>query len=205
MAIPRERHDPWRSDLTYIIGHQRPDMDAIASAVGYAWCLSETTDEKVISARAGQVGAQAAFALGYFGVRPPRVLSSAAPTFAHVAEPQTPVHPWDTLAEPMARLAMGERLVPVAEDGGKLLGGLTPLALARAYAQIASGEIRASDQNCRTFVEDLPKLPGSDRIRDRRGRAAAGRRRRVSCRYRRRPLLGDNKPADVCWSRPAPS
>ncbi len=174
MAIPRERHDPWRSDLTYIIGHQRPDMDAIASAVGYAWCLSKISDDPVVAARAGQVGPQAAFALGYFGVKPPRVLSSAAPTFAHVAAPQEPVHPWDTLAEPMARLAQGERLVPVAEDGGKLLGGLTPLSLARAYAQIASGEIRASDQNCRTFVEDLPKLPGSDRIRDRRGALLRG-------------------------------
>ncbi len=174
MAIPRERHDPWRSDLTYIIGHQRPDMDAIASAVGYAWCLSRISDDPVVAARAGQVGQQAAFALGYFGVKPPRVLSSAAPTFAHVAEAQVPVHPWDTLAEPMARLAQGDRLVPVAEDGGKLLGGLTPLSLARAYAQIASGEIRASDQNCRTFVEDLPKLPGSDRIRDRRGALLRG-------------------------------
>ncbi len=174
MQTPRERHDPWRSDLTYIIGHQRPDMDAIASALGYAWCLTNTSDEAVVSARAGQVGPQAAFALGYFGVRPPRVLSSAAPTFAHVAEPQIPVHPWDTLAEPMARLAQGERLVPVAEDGGKLLGGLTPLALARAYAQIASGDIRAADQNCRTFVEDLPKLPASDRIRDRRNALLRG-------------------------------
>ena len=174
MATIRERHDPWSLELTYIIGHQRPDMDSIASAVGYAWCLSETSDQKVISARAGQVGAQAAFALGYFGVRPPRVLSSAAPTFAHVAEAQVPVHPWDTLAEPMARLALGERLVPVAEENGKLLGGLTPLALARAYAQIASGDIRAADQNCRTFVEDLPKLPGSDRIRDRRGALLRG-------------------------------
>ena len=174
MASPRERHDPWRSDLTYIIGHQRPDMDAIASAVGYAWCLGQTGDDSVVAARAGQVGPQAAFALGYFGVRPPRVLSSAAPTFSHVAAPQEPVHPWDTLAEPMARLAQGERLVPVAEDSGKLLGGLTPLSLARAYAQIASGEIRASDQNCRTFVEDLPKLPASDRIRDRRGALLRG-------------------------------
>lgn len=174
MPLPRERHDPWRSDLTYIIGHQRPDMDAIASAVGYAWCLSRISDDPVVAARAGQVGQQAAFALGYFGVRPPRILSSAAPTFAHVAEPQEPVHPWDTLAEAMARLAQGERLVPVAEEGGKLLGGLTPLSLARAYAQIASGEIRAADQNCRTFVEDLPKLPGSDRIRDRRGALLRG-------------------------------
>ena len=171
---PRERHDPWRSDLTYIIGHQRPDMDAIASAVGYAWCLSEMGNDGVVAARAGQVGPQAAFALGYFGVRPPHVLSSAAPTFAHVAEPQVPVHPWDTLAESMARLAQGERLVPVADESGKLLGGLTPLSLARAYAQIASGEVRASDQNCRTFVEDLPKLPASDRIRDRRGALLRG-------------------------------
>ena len=174
MPAPRERHDPWQTDLTYIIGHQRPDMDAIASAVGYAWFLGQTGDEKVVAARAGQVGAQAAFALGYFGTRPPRVLSSAAPTFGHVASPQEPVTPDDLLGEAMSRLAQGERLVPVVDGEGRLLGGLTPLALARAYAQVAGGLTRASEQTCRAYVEELPTVPAGDRIRDRRGAMLRG-------------------------------
>lgn len=174
MPTTRERHDPWQAQLTYIIGHQRPDLDAIASAMGYAWCLKETGEENVTAARAGQVGAQAAFALEYFGVRPPRVLSSAAPTFAHVASHQEPVAPEASLAEAMARLAQGERLVPVVDGEGHLLGGLTPLALARAYAQVASGERQASGQTCRAYIEELPTLAASDRVRDRRGAVLRG-------------------------------
>ena len=174
MATTRERHDSWQAGLTYIIGHQRPDMDAIASAMGYAWCLSHSGEENIVAARAGQVGAQAAFALGYFGMRPPRVLSNAAPTFAHVASHQQPVAPDASLAEAMARLAQGERLVPVVDDAGHLMGGLTPLALARAYAQVASGERQTSAQTCRAFIEELPTLPASDRVRDRRGALLRG-------------------------------
>ncbi len=168
MAILRERHDPWQTDFTYVIGHQRPDMDSIASAIGYAWCLSRDSSEQVVAARAGHIGPQAAFALGYFGVKPPRVLSSAAPTFAHVATQQTPVRPYAPLAEAMSRLAEGERLVPIVDGSGHILGGLTPLSLARAYAEVAGGKLQASAQTCRSFVEELPILAASDRIRDRR-------------------------------------
>lgn len=174
MPTPRERHDPWHMDLTYVIGHQRPDMDAIASALGYAWFLKQTGADTVVAARAGQVSAQAAFALGYFGTRPPRVLSSAAPTFGHVASPQAPVAPDAPLGEAMSRLAEGERLVPVVAGDGRLLGGLTPLALARAYAQVAGGLTRASEQTCRAYVEELPTVPAGDRIRDRRGTMLRG-------------------------------
>jgi manganese-dependent inorganic pyrophosphatase len=149
-------------------------MGAIASAIGYAWCLRHDGEDHAVAARAGQIGSQTAFALGYFGVRPPRTLSSAAPTFAHVAEAQAPVGPDAPLAEAMSRLAQGERLVPVVDQEGHLLGGLTPLALARAYAQIAAGHASAAEQTCRAYVEELPTLPASDRIRDRRGALLRG-------------------------------
>jgi manganese-dependent inorganic pyrophosphatase len=175
MPVTRERHDPWLSDLTYVIGHQRPDMDAIAAAIGYAWCLTEAGDTQVVAARAGHVGSQAAFALGYFGMRAPRILSSAAPTFAHVAKPQEPVGPDAPLTEAMSRLAQGERLVPVVDDEtGQLLGGLTPLSLALAYGQLAGGQISAATQTCRAYIEELPILPAGNRIRDRRGALLRG-------------------------------
>lgn len=174
MPTSRERHDPWLPNLTYIIGHQRPDMDAIASTIGYAWCLNNSGEENVVGARAGQVGPQSSFALSYFGVKPPRALSSASPTFAHIAEPQEPVTPDSPLADAMARLAEGQRLVPVVDSGGRLLGGLTPLTLARAYAQVAAGRMSAAEQTCQNFVEDLPQLTAAERIRDRRGALLRG-------------------------------
>ena len=174
MAATRERHDPWQTDYTYVIGHQRPDTDSIAAAIGYAWCLGQVQGDKIVAARAGQVGPQAAFALGYFGLKAPRVLSSAAPTFAHVATQQEPVRPYAPLAEAMSRLAEGERLVPVVDGSGHLLGGLTPMALARAYNEVAGGKLKASAQTCRSFVEELPILAASERVRDRRAALLRG-------------------------------
>ena len=164
----KERTDLWKPWVTYIIGHQRPDMDAIASALGYAWFLGETGESEALAARAGPVGAQAAFALNYFSQKSPRALSNAAPTFAHVAQPLEPVSPHTPLSRVMDRFANGERLVPVVDGAGKLAGGLSPMALARAYAQVASGRISAAVQTCGTYVEASPTLLASDRISDHR-------------------------------------
>lgn len=164
----KERADLWKPWITYIIGHQRPDMDAIASSLGYAWVLNETADFEVAAARAGPIGTQAAFALKHFSQKSPRVLSNAAPTFAHVAQPLEPVAPHTPLSRVMDRFANGERLVPVVDSSGKLAGGLSPMALARAYAQVASGRITAAVQTCGTYVEASPTLLASDRISDHR-------------------------------------
>lgn len=164
----KERTESWKPWVTYVIGHQRPDIDAIASALGYAWFLSQTTDDEVLAARAGPVGSQAAFALSQFSEKAPRALSNAAATFAHVAQPLEPVAPQTPLSRVMDRFAHGERLVPVVSGDGKLAGGLSPMALARAYAQVAAGRIAAATQTCGAFVESLPTLQAGDRISDHR-------------------------------------
>src|SRR6266498_3146794 len=51
------------AESTLVIGHRNPDMDAIASAIGYAWVLEQTTSEKHLAGRTGQVNAQTTFAL----------------------------------------------------------------------------------------------------------------------------------------------
>lgn len=35
----------------YVIGHVNPDIDAIASAMGYAWLLNSQNDDEVVAAR----------------------------------------------------------------------------------------------------------------------------------------------------------
>ena len=67
--------------MTYVIGHQRPDTDAIASALGYAWFLTAAGEANVMAARAGQPGEQAIFALKRFEQTAPTLLSGVAPTF----------------------------------------------------------------------------------------------------------------------------
>lgn len=164
----KERADQWKPWVTYVIGHQRPDMDAIGAALGYAWFLGHSSESEVQAARAGPVGTQAAFALNYFSEKAPRALSNAAPTFAHVALTLEPVAPHTPLSRVMDRFAHGDRLVPVVDGEGKLAGGLSPMALARAYAHVASGRIVAAVQTCGSYVEASPTLLAGDRISDHR-------------------------------------
>ena len=133
MPIPKDRHDRWDTNKSYVIGHQRPDTDAIAAALGYAWYLNEIGQDSAVAARAGQPGEQAMFALKRFGLHAPTLLTGVAPTFGHVALPQPSVLPEDPLPAAMARVAEGERVVPVVDAQGQPTGIVTSLALARAY------------------------------------------------------------------------
>ena len=92
MVTTKDRHDRWDPKMTYVIGHRRPDTDAIASALGYAWYLREIGQENIMAARAGQPGEQAMFALKRFELQPPLLLTGVAPTFGHAAKPQPSVY-----------------------------------------------------------------------------------------------------------------
>jgi manganese-dependent inorganic pyrophosphatase len=159
----------WDPGAVYVIGHQRPDTDAIASALGYAWVLRALGEDGVVPARAGQLPAQAQFALRRFGQAPPRLLIEAAPTFGHAARPQATLSPDAPLMEAMARLAAGERVVPVVDGEGKPLGGVTPMALARAYAAPGpGGGPEALARPCGKHAEELPSFSALERISDHR-------------------------------------
>ena len=56
---------------TYVIGHVNPDMDSIASAIGYAWLLRETDDNDIQAARAGAINPQTNWVLKKLNVDPP--------------------------------------------------------------------------------------------------------------------------------------
>jgi manganese-dependent inorganic pyrophosphatase len=166
MASGSERSRTWEIGVTYVIGHQRPDTDTIGAALGYAWYLAETGQEKVRAARAGQPTEQTQFALDRFGQAPPLLLTGVAPTFGHAARRDETVSPGAPLAEALARMAAGERVVPVVGEDGKPAGGVTPMALARAYT--AAGGPQALAQPCGQVVEKLPAFPARERICDHR-------------------------------------
>lgn len=169
-----ERFDLWDPETTYVIGHQRPDTDAIASALGYAWFLQELGRTDVIAARTGQPGDQARYALNRFEQAAPRLVSAVAPTFGHVVERQESVIPETPLFVALERLGSGEKVIPVADPEGKPLGVVTPLGLARAFALFQTGKSVGGGPNylvpnCGGIAESIPMFPLRDRISDHRG------------------------------------
>ncbi len=160
----------WDPNLTYVVGHQRPDTDAIASALGYAWLLDQEGspfplgDRGVVAARAGQPNPQTLFALQRFGLAAPQLLGAVAPTFAHTAKAVAPVEPAAPLAGAVVRIAAGERVVPVVAADGRPLGAVTPAALARAWSRPAG--LAAP---CAETMDPLPPFAAGERLSDHRG------------------------------------
>lgn len=167
MPTPKDRYELWSAEVTYVIGHQRPDTDAIASALGYAWYLTAIGQPDVLAARAGQPGEQAQFALRRFEMPPPQLLTGVAPTFGHAAVHQPPVSPEAPLPAAMMRVAEGDRVVPVVDANGKPTGVVTSLALARAYTAPVNVTVMLA-QPCQNIAETLPTFFERDRISDHR-------------------------------------
>ncbi|MDX1994786.1 MAG: DHH family phosphoesterase [bacterium] len=87
---------------TLVIGHRNPDMDAIASAIGYAWVLNQDADnggKGFIAGRAGEINAQTAYALRRFNVEPPLLVSDVYPRLSDIAEAVAPLWSDQTLLE----------------------------------------------------------------------------------------------------------
>lgn len=172
MPAPTDHYETWDPEITYVIGHRRPDTDAIASALGYAWLLTQSGYEKIRAVRAGQPGEQCTWALQRFSQTPPKLLTAVAPTFGHVAVAQASVLPDAPLSDALARFADDddEPVVPVVDADGRTNGVVTPLAVARAYARSLSvGDGSVADQPCCGDVtESVPTFVVSDRISDHR-------------------------------------
>ena len=167
VTAPKERFDTWRPNVTYVIGHQRPDTDAIASALGYAWYLTQTGQHNIEAARCGQPNEQAQFALKRFDAIAPRLLAGVAPTFHHAAAMQPSVKPNDPLPAAMLRVAEGDRVIPIVGDAGKPVGIVTSLALARAYTANVNFTVMIL-QPVQNIAEQVVAFSERDRISDHR-------------------------------------
>lgn len=166
-----DERDGWKEGRTYVVGHQRPDTDAIASALGYAWFLAAMGAQNIVPARAGQLPAQTTFALEHFGCAAPGILSEVAPLFWHITQEQRALTRKSPLSEAMEQMAQGHRVVPVLDDEKHPLGVVTPIALARVYAAISrnpGNAAKALSQPCQEVLEEAPTFRARQRISDHR-------------------------------------
>lgn len=171
MPSTADKFDYWNPDLTYVIGHRRPDTDAIAAALGYAWFLQQTGQHDIQPARCGQPGEQARYALERFGQGVPPLITDVAPTFHHVMEAREAVAANTPLSVALSRLAKGEQIVPVMGEDRKPLGVVTPAGAVRAYTRFLAGDTTQGEQpvaSCSDLLEQVQTFSSRARISDHR-------------------------------------
>lgn len=132
---------------TLVIGHRNPDMDAIASAVGYAWLLNQAHPGLYLAARAGEVNPQTAYALQKFGIEAPLLVSNVRPRVGDVAENIPPLYQGQTVLEACQLIAQTKRPVALVDNGrpfGMISGESLFAILAEALTSGSTEAINAA-------------------------------------------------------------
>jgi manganese-dependent inorganic pyrophosphatase len=122
----------------YVTGHRNPDTDSIASAIGYAE-LKRRLDPRheYVPVRLGALNEQTRWVLERSGAPEPELLPHVLLRVRDVMRPRFPLadhgEPVRKVGLIMARDQVD--LVPIVDDGGRLVGAMTERALARRYVR----------------------------------------------------------------------
>lgn len=159
----------------YVVGHINPDIDAIASAMGYAWLLNSQDDDDFVPARAGPINAQTAWVLDRVGMHPPELLADASPRFEVVVQRFESVTPERPLSEAWVIANRTGTVAPVVEADGKPYGLITGLSLFRLLSRLVGAHPKRQQMRLSEIFDvpsrdvadvDVPKFQAGLRIRD---------------------------------------
>lgn len=67
------------SKKVYVLGHRNPDTDSICAAISYAYLRNAASEMECRACRAGEVNRETEFALNYFGMEAPRLVTDVSP------------------------------------------------------------------------------------------------------------------------------
>lgn len=166
-------------DAIVVIGHKRPDLDSIASAIGYAALLREE-EQDAVAGRAGSVDEQTAWALARFGFEPPAAVMDVAPTFGSVAVQTAPFAATSTIREALRQLSSGARALPMLDTNGRPMALVDARfcvdVLGRVVARSGNGDLaRVFDQPLlldQAGVDPPVTFRSDERVADRRSTIA---------------------------------
>jgi manganese-dependent inorganic pyrophosphatase len=113
-------------------------MDAIASAIGYAWLLGRTSTEKYVAGRTGQVNAQTAFALEHFKVDAPMLVTDVRVRVSDLVETVPSLHRGQTLLDACQSIARTRRPAPLLDENQKPIGLISGAGLFATMADALS-------------------------------------------------------------------
>ena len=125
-----------RRRRVYVTGHRNPDLDSIASAIGYAELRGRLDHEsEYVPVRLGRENAQTRWALERSGARRPELMEHVFLRVRDVMRERFPIAAAGDPLREVGRLMAREELelVPIAGSQGELVGVMTERALARRY------------------------------------------------------------------------
>jgi len=134
--VTTESHEIVKRRRIYVTGHRNPDLDSIASAIGYAELKARLDpDNEYVAVRLGEVNAQTAWALERSNAEQPELMNHV---FLRVRDVMTESFPVARDDEPVRSvgLTMAREdldIVPIVDDEGGLIGVMTERALAHRY------------------------------------------------------------------------
>src|SRR5688572_14466911 len=158
---------------TYVVGHDNPDTDSIASAMGYAWLLRERDGVDTIAARAGALNPQSAWVLKQLNLEPPVLLTDASPRFESVMQRLDSIRPNAQLGMAWTLASRTGGVAPVVDEDSKPYGIIHGYSLFKYFAQTLGP--RPGDTTVREMMSapckdaadtNVPKFPASGHIRD---------------------------------------
>lgn len=150
----------------YIIGHKNPDIDAVASAIGYQAFKQSQGPGLYQAAVAGELDDEALFVLDYLGFIRPPLIKSVSTTVEDLLDEQpfTYVNPETSLLE-LSQIIRRKNIktLPVLDTRQKFLGLLTIGDLAMIFMEHL---IEGSNQDRYPgLLQDLLKRPVSEFMR----------------------------------------
>lgn len=125
----------------YVTGHRNPDLDSIASAIGYAELKQRLHPaERYVPVRLGEVNAQTAWALERSGAPLPELLPHIMLRVGDVMRPECPSanHNASLRAVGLLMAESDADMVPIVDDRGAVAGMITARDLARRYIKESS-------------------------------------------------------------------
>lgn len=157
----------------YVIGHVNPDTDSIASAMGYAWLLSERDGMDTIASRAGPINPQTAWVLKQLNLEPPFLLTDASPRFQSVTQRLDSLRPDAQLGAAWTLASRTGGVAPVVDEEGRPYGIINGFSLFRYFSEVLGprpGETTVREMMsapCKDAADTtVPKFAANAHIRD---------------------------------------
>lgn len=172
-----------------VIGHQKPDTDSIASAIGYAWLKNEIHQGGYRAGRCGPINRETEFVLEYFDLPAPELVEGVHTRARDLLDGGLLyIHPNATIRQ--AGLFMrqhGANTLAVVGDNGVLLGLFTIGDLAKLFLDSwDSGYLPVEVPLHRVMKRDnLVVFYEDDHVAD-------VRRTMLDTRYRNYPVVDEN-------------
>ena len=146
-------------EKVYVFGHQNPDTDSICAAISYSYLKNKIDDNYIYEPVAlKKVNKETRFALEYFGVDAPRIVSSLKPQVLDINLPEfNLLYETDSIRKALLFIT-GQigRVVPVSDKKGRLIGIVSISDIIPRILNLGSRDVlKLSNTPIDNIIEDL--------------------------------------------------